>query len=98
MAHREVFGGFEDAGDGQTRCGGIVERGGRRAAGEALDVNAPAQVEFVELFGGHLERESGTCVCVDCRPRLSTCTGTVLKDLSSLKVFVQPPRTTCDAV
>jgi len=32
----EVLGGLEDAGDLEAGLGGVVERGGRRTAGEAL--------------------------------------------------------------
>jgi hypothetical protein len=41
----EVFGRLEDARDLEAGLGGIVERGGRRAAGEALELDRAAGVE-----------------------------------------------------
>ena len=44
----EVLGRLEDAGDPEARLGGVVVRGGRRAAGEALKLDVSARVEDVK--------------------------------------------------
>ena len=49
----EILGGLEDAGDGDTRGCGVVQRGRRGAAGEALDMHVPARVEDPEGFCSH---------------------------------------------
>ena len=43
----EILGGQEDTGDGDAGLAGVVDRGGRAAAGEALDVRVPARVEKI---------------------------------------------------
>ena len=50
---REVFGGLEDAGDGHTCRGRIVDRGRRAAPGEALQLEVAARIEDPEGFGSH---------------------------------------------
>ena len=49
----EVLGRLEDAGDLEAGLSGVVERGGRRAAGEALELDRAAGVEEEEWGGGH---------------------------------------------
>ena len=46
--HREVLCSLEDPRDGDTRLRGVVDRGGRGAPGEALQLEVPARVEDVE--------------------------------------------------
>ena len=46
--HREVLRSLEDPGDGDTRFRGVVDRGGRGAPGEALQLEVTARVENVE--------------------------------------------------
>ena len=50
---REVFGGLEDAGDGHTCRGRIVDRGRRAPPGEALQLKVTARIEDSERFGSH---------------------------------------------
>ena len=51
--HREVLCGLEDAGDGHTCRGRIVERGRRGAASEALQLEVAPGVEEAEGFRCH---------------------------------------------
>jgi hypothetical protein len=48
--HREVLCRLEDPGDGHTRLRGVVDRGGRGAPGEALQLEVAARVEDVKWF------------------------------------------------
>jgi len=49
----EVLGRLEDARDLEAGLGGVVERGGRGAAGEALELDRAAGVEEEERIGRH---------------------------------------------
>jgi hypothetical protein len=46
----EILGRLEDPGDGHTRLRGIVDRGGRAAPGEPMQLEVTAGVEDVERF------------------------------------------------
>ena len=49
----EILGDLEDPRNRQASLGRVMDRGRRRAAGEALDVHFPARVEDDERFCGH---------------------------------------------
>jgi len=58
--HGEVLCCLEDPRNGYAGLRGIVERGGRGAPGEALQLEVPARVEDVECFGAHRVAVGGT--------------------------------------
>src|ERR1035437_8341517 len=51
--YREVLRSLEDPRDGYTGLRGVVDRGGRSAPGEALQLEVPARIEDVEGFRCH---------------------------------------------
>ncbi len=51
----EVFGGLEDAGDGHTCRGRVVDRGRRAPPGEALQLEVAAGIEDAKGFCSHLD-------------------------------------------
>lgn len=56
---REVFRSLEDARDGDPGLRGVMDRSGRGAAGEALQLEVAARVEDVERFDRHCGAAEG---------------------------------------